>query len=226
MIHTCLMISRAYFELYNEPCDYTTSLKYSYAFKGFNANIKMRKNHIEVRMSHDWKGISEDIQVGLIQLLLTKLFNKKEGRALLETTNMDLYKRFIKTLPKYTTVTESDPILLESFNRVNAGYFNAFLETPNLTWGEESFSKLGTYEYATDTVRLSTILSKDENLLDYVMYHELLHKKLQFYDKNGRSFHHTHEFKQLEKKYKDPDAEEKLKNFLRKEKRKGFFRFW
>jgi predicted SprT family Zn-dependent metalloprotease len=220
------MISRAYFELFNEPCEYTTSLKYSHAFKGFNANIKMRTNHIEVRMSREWKGVSEDIQVGLIQLLLTKLFNKKEKRSAQETINMDLYKRFIKTLPKYTTVTKSDPTLLESFNRVNNDYFNGFLETPNLTWGEESFSKLGTYEYATDTVRMSTILAKDANLLDYVMYHELLHKKLQFYDKNGRSFHHTHAFKELEKKYKDPDAEAKLHEFLRRYKRKSFFKFW
>lgn len=220
------MIPRAYFELFNEPCEYTTSLTYSHAFKGFNANIKMRKNHIEVRMSHDWKGVSEDIQIGLIQLLLTKLFSKKENRAAQETINMDLYKRFIKALPKYTKTTASDPTLLESFNRVNADYFNGFLETPNLVWGEESFSKLGTYEYATDTVRMSKILSKDENMLDYVMYHELLHKKLQFYDKNGRSFHHTHAFKQLEKQYKDPDAEAHLHEFLRKQKRGRWFRLW
>ncbi|MFH1916684.1 MAG: hypothetical protein ABIJ21_05445 [Nanoarchaeota archaeon] len=220
------MISRAYTELFSEPLTYTSSLKYSRAFRGYNANIKLRQNHIEVRMSYEWKTVSSDIKTGLIQLLLLKLFNKKNGsRMRKETLEMDLYHRFIKALPKYTAVTKSDPVLEESFHRVNRDYFHNFLEQPNLAWGSESFVKLGTYEYATDTITISTVLAKDENLLDYVMYHELLHKKLQFYDKNGRSYHHTRQFKILEKKYKDPLAEEKLKEFLKKQKR-GFFRFW
>jgi hypothetical protein len=39
-------------------------------------------------------------------------------------------------------------------------------------------------------------------------------------------FHHTRAFKQLEKKYKDPEAEAHLVEFLRKQKRGKWFHLW
>ncbi|MFH1073266.1 MAG: hypothetical protein V1743_07605 [Nanoarchaeota archaeon] len=200
---------------------YTPKVKYSRAFRGYNGNIRLKGNLIEVRLSREWKTVSKEIQIGLIQILLLKLFKEKKS-----TINIDLYNKFIKNLPRYSIVTASDPALEESFDRVNEQYFDNLLERPNLAWGTESFSKLGSYEYATDTITISTILRKDMNLLDYVMYHEMLHKKLQFNHKNGRSYHHTRKFKELEKKYHDPEAERKLSSLIRKNKVRGLWKFW
>ena len=50
-------------------------LIYSRAFRGYNANIKVCNNILEARLSKKWFVISKEIQRGLIQLLLIKLFN-------------------------------------------------------------------------------------------------------------------------------------------------------
>ena len=45
------------------------------------------------------------------------------------------------------------------------------MQTPNLVWGKNSFRKLGSYEYGSDTITISKIfLESDKSLLDYVMY--------------------------------------------------------
>ena len=63
--------------------------------------------------------------------------------------------------------------------------------------------------YATDTVTLSKALAHDLELVDYVMYHELLHKKHKFTSKNGKSRHHTKEFRIAEKRYPNQELMEK-----------------
>jgi hypothetical protein len=74
------------------------------------------------------------------------------------------------------------------------------MEIPNLEWGSNSKRKLGSYDYHTDTISISTIfLDSEQELLDYLIYHEMLHKKLKFNSKNNRSYHHTKKFKAKEK---------------------------
>jgi hypothetical protein len=97
------------------------------------------------------------------------------------------------------------------------------LDKPNLCWGSESFTKLGCYEYGSNTVTVSRIFEQDEELLDYIMYHELLHKKHKFSTRNNRSYHHTTHFRRKEKEFDNPRIEEKLKKFLAKKRvRKAF----
>ncbi len=196
-------------------------VKYSLAFNSFNANVKYNYEKIEFRLSHKWKDVDEDIVKGLLQSLFVKMYGKKA-----KTINIELYSSFLKKLSNYTRQEKSDPVLEESFNRVNEKYFQGFMARPNLAWGSASTRKLGSYEYTTDTIVISTIFRNEQELLDYVMYHELLHKKLKFYDKNGRSFHHTREFRELEKKFENPGIEKALENYLKKHRLKKIFRFW
>ena len=94
----------------------------------------------------------------------------------------------------------------------------------NLAWGGFSTSKLGSYEYGSDTVIISNIFKEHPKLLDYIMYHELLHKKFKFKNSGNRSYHHTKEFKKKEKEFEDPDIEKKLELFLAKHKIRSIFR--
>ena len=62
----------------------------------------------------------------------------------------------------------------------------------------------------------------DEVLLDYVMYHEMLHKKHKFRNVGNRSMHHTGKFKQKEKEFEGYyEAEEGIKRLIRKNKRRN-----
>ena len=111
--------------------------------------------------------------------------------------------------------TKSHPILEDSFNRVNNNYFYGLIEKPNLIWTNSTY-KLGSYEYGSDTIMISKALKNaDKEMLDYIMYHEMLHKKHKFTRKNNRSFHHTSKFKKDEREFENSKLiEKRLKNLL------------
>ncbi len=213
------LIKKSFKELYpdKEP-DFDAKLKYSRAFRGYNANVRYRGNYKEFRLSYNWKEVSDEIKIGLIQSLFNKLYKTD-----IKTVNIDLYDIFLKKLPKLTPKTKSDPVLEDSFIRMNNEYLNGMMIQPNLVFGGRNFHTLGTYHYTDDTIMVSSTLKKDLHLLDYVMYHEMLHKKFQYKKTGKKTMHHTKEFKEQEKKFKDPEIEDKLKRFLKKEKMRKYW---
>ena len=206
------IVEEAFKRLYpDRDFRYNTKIKYSNRFKDYNANVKLYKNNLEFGLSKKWRGISKEIKIGLLQELMISIFGGKRT-----TINIDLYNRFIKNLHISIEKSISDPLLEESFERVNNKYFDGLIERPNLVFGKNSRISLATYEYQTDTINFSRILKRDLEVLDYIMYHELLHKKLKFKHKNSKSYHHTGEFKRLEKQFKDQkEMEQRLKRLTR-----------
>ena len=200
------LIKEAFQQLYpDKELKYSVSLKYSRKFKPYNANVKLRGNNLTFSLSRDWKKISKEIQIGLIQELMVKILKDKK-----KTINIELYNLFMKNIHIAVPKAKTDIILEESFNRVNEAYFNGMIDKPNMQWGNASTSKLGSYEYGSDTITISTIFrSVKQELLDYVMYHEALHKKFKFQNKNGRNLHHSNEFKKMEEKFENRDLIEK-----------------
>ena len=207
---TFSMLNQAINGLYSE-FPYQVELKYSAKFKPYRANVRLRENIIQFNLSKKWKTVSKEIQIGLIQELLLKLLKNKLKPLKKITQSIELYNIFIKKLHLGIPKTKIDPILEESFNRVNEKYFYGLTDKPNLVWAN-SITKLGSYEYGTDTITISKILKKHEELLDYVMYHEMLHKKHKFYTKNNRSYHHTKEFRKKEKEFENSHIMEKRIN--------------
>lgn len=196
------IIEKAFKELYPEKefC-YTPTLKYSGKFNNFNANIRLRVNTIEMKMSKEWEQISEEIQMGLIQSLLVRIFSRKGAKKVM-TNNIDLYNKFLKNVHIAIPKEVHSEYILQKFNKLNEQYFNGFLEQPSLRWGSFSKNKLGSYEYGSDTIVLSKYLEHaPEEYMEYVLYHEMLHKKHKFIHSNGRSFHHTPLFKAEEAKF-------------------------
>lgn len=214
------LIKEALQQLYPEKeLKYSVSLKYSRNFKPYNANVKRYGNSLMFNISRDWKKISKEIQIGLIQELLTRILKDKNKK----TMNMELYNLFMKNVHLAIPKTKTDDVLEASFDRVNEAYFNGMLDKPNLQWGNESISKLGSYEYGTDMITISAIFKNEKpELLDYVMYHEMLHKKFKFQSKNGRNVHHSSEFRKMESKFQDRDLMEKEVSKIARKHRFGF----
>ena len=136
-------------------------IKYSRAFKPYNCNVKYTPSSMVFSLSREWKTVSEEIRIGLIQSLLIKVFHEKK-----KTMNMDLYENFMRNIGDYAAVEKSEPVLEESFERVNEKYFNGLIDKTNLCWGQNSFSKLGSYEYGSNTITLSKALEEDSELLE------------------------------------------------------------
>ncbi|MFT4250035.1 MAG: hypothetical protein ACMXYD_01600 [Candidatus Woesearchaeota archaeon] len=194
---------------------YTYKLSYSARFNGYNANIRKTRTHYDIRLSKIWQSVSEDIQKGCVQSLLLR-FHKDQER----TQAVLLYNDFLKALTEYAPRKDSDAYLASRFHLLNEEYFSGLMSMPNLEWGSYSLTHLGRYEYSTDTVRISTALREDEQLLDYVLYHELLHKKHKFTASKNSTRHHTKAFREEEALFKIKDVEKRLSRFVQEKRRK------
>ncbi len=91
------------------------------------------------------------------------------------------------------------------FDRVNAQYFDGTMPRPHLTWSR-SFTgrKFGHYDYVRDKVMVSASLDRPDVeafVVEYLMFHELLHKKQGTRWKNGRGLAHTPAFVAEERRF-------------------------
>jgi hypothetical protein len=216
---------KAFSELFPEKEVPEISIKYSGRFSPYNANVKRTPFRLEFSLSKEWRKIDEKIKIGLLQSLLGKIYRQK-----VRTTNIDLYNSFTKHIHIAVPKTKSDPVLNMSFERVNEKYFKGMVEVPNLVWGSASKTTLGHYSYHSDRISISSIFKGGPDaLIDYVMYHEILHKKMKFHSKNGKNYHHTAEFRKKEKEFENSKVvDHELRKYLRTKrslakKKRGFF---
>ena len=216
------IITDAFEDLFPEKNigDFNFTVNYNDRFKPYNANVKYTRNSFVFNLSKKWKSVSREIQIGLLQELLLKAFKAKKS-----TFNIDLYNNFMKKIHIAAPKTRIDSFLEGSFDRINEKYFLGMVEKPNLVW-HSSIRRLGSYEYGSDTISISKVLENDLNALDYVMHHEMLHKKLKFDSRNGSCRHHTKTFREMERRFENShEMEERLKSITRRAVRKSIIGF-
>jgi hypothetical protein len=108
-----------------------------------------------------------------------------------------------------------------SFRRVNQEFFQGRIPLPHLVWSSRlTYRKFGHYQWDIDTVMISKSLDQPQIasfVVDYVMYHELLHKSLGSREVNGRRMSHTTRFKKAEEKYpRYQEAKDQLTRLAKK----------
>jgi hypothetical protein len=104
----------------------------------------------------------------------------------------------------------------ELFEKIDREYFGGKMLKPRLVWsGVLSSRKLGHYERTRDRVVMSQILDDrriPRCVVEFVLYHELLHKHHGIKWVNGRCLVHTPEFRRSEGKFRQyQEAESFLK---------------
>lgn len=216
-----MIVEKAFKLLYPyKEFNYFPKIRYSGKFSGYNGNLMLKNKELTISMSKYWQDVDDEIKIGLIQVLLNKLLKTS-----VKTINIDLYNNFLSRVHISIKKTKTDLVLEASFNRVNNKYLDNNIEMPNLKWGHENKRKLGSYEYGEDMIMISSIL-KDAplELIDLVMYHEVLHKKHKFKSGARKSSYHTKEFKNDEKRFEDfENTEKRLNLFLSKKRIKKWF---
>jgi len=213
------LIQESYQRLFPEKeFPYQAEMEYNRRLADFNANIRLEPRKIKVNLNLQWKDIDPEIKIGLIQHLLLRIFKKRA-----HTTNIELYNNFIKNIPILTPKTKSDPALEAAFDRVNQQFMSNSVDKTNLTWGTASFRKLASYNFHTDTITVSTLFTDARpEIVDYLMYHEMLHKHHKFKHHEGRSSFHSPAFKEDEQRYPDHELIEKeIESIIRRKKYAG-----
>ena len=77
--------------------------------------------------------------------------------------------------------------------------------------------KFGHYQWDTDTVMVSSSLDRPsipEMVVDFVIYHELLHKKIGAKQANQNRIAHTREFREAEAEFLHGDKARRILNRL------------
>jgi hypothetical protein len=104
--------------------------------------------------------------------------------------------------------------LNEIFARVNDEYFGGQMPKPILTWNRTlTARKFGHYQPGRDTIMISITLDDPEVpafALEFVMYHELLHKKHGSMTVNGRRLSHSQAFRAEERLFAQYHEAERL----------------
>ena len=220
------LAEKAFQSLYPNKIPPLLSIKFSGHFKEYNGNVSIRKEgrkiiSLEFKLSKKFKELEKETKIGIIHHLLNKVYKTS-----IKSMEQDIYHNFIKHLTRFAERQESDPLLVELYHELNEEYFNGLLDQPNIIFGNHTTTTLGHYQYAQDLVTISTALKSDREIMKYVLYHELLHKKHSFkVSKSGRNNYHTKVFKEDEAKFHNKNIEKKLQRFLLKKKIKKAL-FW
>lgn len=104
----------------------------------------------------------------------------------------------------------------KSFQRVNQQYFQGELAPPHLVWNQRlTHRKFGHYQWDTDTVMVSSSLDQERVpalAVDFVIYHELLHKKLGARQAKQNRIAHTREFREAENQFAQAEKARQVLN--------------
>lgn len=106
--------------------------------------------------------------------------------------------------------------LTQSFQRVNQQYFLGRLDQPHLIWNNRlTHRKFGHYQWDTDTVMVSSSLDQERVpalVVDFVIYHELLHKKIGARRAKQNRIAHSQEFREAENLFSQAEKARQLLN--------------
>ena len=205
-----------------------------YPYIGINHTIRIREAQIYVRIGDICREMPMVCHKGLAYILVGKLLRKK-----IPAGAREVYSAYVKSdavreraaaskrargRKVVTTSKGSVYDLDEIFARVNAEYFGNEISKPVLTWSaKKTYRILGHHDATHETVAISRSLdSRDVPLyvVEYVLYHEMLHIYHPTKHVNGRRYNHTAAFKRDEQKFRYFEQAEKwVENNVRKLKR-------
>ncbi|MCS6953416.1 MAG: M48 family peptidase [Bryobacterales bacterium] len=193
-------------------------------FASARSCARLRDGCLHVRISDVFEGAPAPVLEALLYLLLAKLFrlpvpapyrhryrlywNRRDVRQRLHRLRRERGRKAL-TQPEGQVYN-----LSEIFDALNAKYFHGRLRRPALGWSlRPSRRVLGHYDAAHDAIIISRLLDRPSTprlLVEYVMFHEMLH--LQFPDESHGTRRQVHPpaFRQAEKAFDGLEAARRL----------------
>jgi len=187
-----------------------------FPFAGINHTAHLNEGKLRIRVSDLFVEAPEEVHRALALILLGKLYRRK-----LDTSIHRTYRSFIlrneiqerarvaRTLrgrANRVTHSQGRHFDLETlFDRLNMQYFEGALDKPKISWSaKRSRHILGRYDATHHTIFVSRIFDMPRipaYVIEYVMYHEMLHVRHQTRIQDCRVIVHTPEFKREERRF-------------------------
>lgn len=194
-----------------------------YPYVGINHTIRIRSGEAFVRIAEICRNMPMGAQRSLAYILVSKLYRRRAPKWMREEYGEYIKRDEIRERSaeskrkrgrKVLTGTEGDIYdLNELFDVLNTKYFKDSLKKPVLTWSaRRTYRILGHHDSTHDTIVISRSLDSSDTpryVVEYVMFHEMLHIHHPTVHHNGRRYNHTAVFRNDEKKFRHYQAAEK-----------------
>ncbi len=194
-----------------------------------NSRIRLENGCLTVHIADILQEAPAPVHEALASILLSKLFRKPTS-----THAMARYRRYLNRSDVRTKLESLkrnrgrkavlNPAggyynLCEIFEALNLQYFFGLMARPNLGWSlRPSRTTLGHYDPSHNTIVLSNLLDSPlapRLIVNYVMFHEMLHLKFPTEQRARRRCVHTREFKLAEAQFENfEEAKRELSRFL------------
>jgi predicted metal-dependent hydrolase len=187
-----------------------------FPFAGINHTARLHVGQLLVRVSDIFVDAPLEVYQSLALILLGKLYRKKIDLAHHRTYRAFILRQDIQERAQIARqdrgrVTRSRGArgryvnLESSFDRVNATYFGGELLRPKLSWSAKRARYiLGRYDSTHQAIFISRVFDSSTvptYVIDYVMFHELLHMKHHSRINDCRMIVHPPEFKVEERRF-------------------------
>jgi predicted metal-dependent hydrolase len=188
-----------------------------YPYSTLTHTIRYRENIIKVRINHLFKNAPNDVLEAVAHILFSKLYRHRTPAEAL-----DRYHRFVEahqhrfrallqarsgSTPALTSPKGHHFNLQHIFERINRHYFQSRLILPSLGWSRRAGqTKLGEFQALRHAIVINRRLDSADTpgyILEYLMFHEMLHMKHGAEIRNGRRVVHTKRFRMEERKFED-----------------------
>lgn len=183
-----------------------------YAYAGLRSTVRLREGRIYLRLSDLFEGAPDTAVAALVRILLAKLLRRRVRKEwndayrahaardeVVEASEDVRRQRGRKRLGAAAgRVYDLEAI----FDQLNTEYFGGRLHRPRIGWTlQDAWRTHGHYDPAHDTVVLSRTLDDPATpafVVEFILYHEMLHVLMPAERRFGRHMHHTTAFRTAE----------------------------
>lgn len=186
-----------------------------YSYVGINHTIRVRGGAVFVRIAEICRQMPADAHKALAFLLVAKLFRRRAAPRARE-----IYANFIKSREMREAAMQNKKLkgrkiinsprgdvydLEEIFADLNRKYFKNSLPKPILGWSaRKTYRVLGHHDATHEAIVISRSLDDRQvprYVVEFVVFHEMLHIFHPTEHRNGRRYNHTPQFRRDERKF-------------------------
>jgi predicted metal-dependent hydrolase len=187
-----------------------------YPFRSLKHTIEWTPWRIRIRINQHFMNAPEKVMEDLAIILLAKVYkvkNTKEARKryndFVEILRQSLPPKKFNRLDVYKAKGKVYD-LSKIFHQLNQLYFSNGIKPPVIGWSrKKSYRRLGFYDQERNLLVVSRNFDQKnvpEDIIRYLVYHEMLHMQYPSIQKNGRRIVHSRQFRETEKQF--PQYEE------------------
>ena len=197
-----------------------------FAFANINNTVRLRENKLLFRISDLLEGAPENVLHAIAHILIAKIYRKE-----IDPAYAARYRRFVgsRAISEKAHLVRQmrgrkliqGPVgnvyhLDEIFEELNTKFFFGLMARPSMTWSQNSARNLlGHYDPAHNAIVVSRVFDHvrvPRYVVEYIVYHEMLHLKHPVKLKGSRRCVHSKQFQEEEKLF--PHLEQ-AKKFLK-----------